>query len=104
MRVPWSISRRPDYLSEAFALLAGWARQGREIHRSLALDDSQHAAFTERITVIADVLQIRPRVHRHDGHTLIRLHSPDEALHPGTVAMAARIEDVYRAVTEEPDR
>ena len=56
MRVPWSVSRRPDYLSDALALLDGWTRQGREIHRALPLDDSQHAALTERITVLADVL------------------------------------------------
>lgn len=98
MRVPWSVNRRPDYLTEAFALLDGWIRQGCEIRRALSLDDSQHAALTERITVIADVLQVRPSVERRGGSTLIRLRSPDDALHAGTVAMAARIEDAYRAV------
>ncbi|GGK16681.1 hypothetical protein GCM10010124_06630 [Pilimelia terevasa] len=104
MRVPWSVSRRPDYLSDALALLAGWTRQGREIQRALPLDDSQHAALTERITVLADVLQVRPHVHRHDGCTLIRLLSPDDALNAVTVAMAARIENAYKVVTETPER
>ncbi|HEX5740088.1 MAG TPA: 4a-hydroxytetrahydrobiopterin dehydratase [Pilimelia sp.] len=102
MRVPWSIGRRPDYLAEALELLAGWTRQGCEIHRRLALDDSQHAALTERVSVIADALQIRPHILRRDGHTLIRLHSPDDRLHAGTVTLAARIEAAYRVVTAGP--
>ena len=60
-----------DYLSDAFALLAGWRRDGEEINRTLRIDDAQHAALTERITIIADALGVRPthppprRQHAH---------------------------------------
>jgi len=60
-----------DYLSDAFALLAGWRRDGVEINRVFRIDDAQHAALTERIKIIADALQVRPRIYRRDGQTLI---------------------------------
>jgi pterin-4a-carbinolamine dehydratase len=89
----------PDYLADALALLAGWTREGREIRRTLHLDDAQHAALTERIKVVADALQIRPHIRRLDGYTQIRLGSSDDpALSSTQVALAARIEDAYRSV------
>lgn len=92
--------RRGDYLSEAFGLLSGWTRNGREISRTLELDDQQHAALTERIKVAADALQLRPQISRHNHETRIRLGvPPGGALTAGEVTMAARIEDAYRAVT-----
>jgi pterin-4a-carbinolamine dehydratase len=89
-----------DYLSDALNLLAGWTRDGREIKRTLPLDETQHAALTERIKVVSDALQIRPQIRRSEGHTQIKLGTPDgDALTAGEVALAARIEDAYRAVT-----
>ncbi|MBX6358229.1 MAG: 4a-hydroxytetrahydrobiopterin dehydratase [Micromonosporaceae bacterium] len=96
-------STRPsrDYLSDALALLAGWTRDGRTLWRSLPLDDTQHAALTERIKVVADALQVSPQIRRQDGHTQIRLGSPDgNGPTAGEVTLAARIEDAYRTVTE----
>jgi pterin-4a-carbinolamine dehydratase len=100
VRALWSSGHQRDYLSDALALLAGWTRDGREIKRTLLLDDSEHAALTERIKVVADALQLRPDIRRLNGHTQIRLGSPEEtALTPGEVALAARIEDAYRTIT-----
>ena len=90
-----------DYLSDALALLGGWSHEGRELKRVLRLDDAQHAALTERVKVVADALQLRPNIRRLDGYTQIRVGTPSGALTAGEVTLAARIEDVYRAVTAE---
>ena len=89
----------PDYLSDALTVLAGWAREGREIKRVLRIDDAQHAALTERIKVFADALQVRPSVRRLDGYTQITVCPEGAALTAGEVTLAARIEDAYRSVT-----
>ena len=78
MRALWSNGHQRDYLSDALALLAGWTRDGREIKRTLRLDETQHAALTERIKVVADALQLRPEIRRQNGQTQIRLGSPDD--------------------------
>lgn len=88
-----------DYLSDALALLGGWTHEGREIKRVLRLDDAQHAALTERVKIVADALQLRPSIRRLDGYTQIRVGTPTGALTAGEVTLAARIEDVYRAIT-----
>jgi len=89
-----------DYLNDALRVLAGWIREGCEIKRTLRLDDAQHAALTERIMVLADAVQLRPHIRRLNGHTQIRLDTPDSpALTAGQVALAARIEDAYRSIT-----
>jgi pterin-4a-carbinolamine dehydratase len=91
---------RGDYLADAFTLLTGWTRSDRDITRTLPLDETQHAAFTERIKVVADALQLQPEIRRGDGETRIRLSRPDGAgLTAGEVTMAARIEDAYRTIT-----
>jgi pterin-4a-carbinolamine dehydratase len=88
-----------DYLSDALALLGGWTRDGVQLRRELACDDSQHAALTERIKVAADTLSIHPMIRRVDGHTQICLGARDgDALTHGEVTLAARIEDFYRTV------
>lgn len=100
MRAPWGKQEGLDYLSDALTLLAGWRRDGREIQRTLRLDDSEHAALTERIKVAADTLQVRPDIRRLDGHTQIRVEAADgNALTAGEVTLAARIEAAYRAIT-----
>lgn len=100
MRAPWSTPSGSDYLSDALTQLAGWTRDDREITRTLPLDDTQHAALTERIKVVADALQIQPEIRRFDGQTRIRLSTPAGAgLTAGEVTMAARIEDAYRTIT-----
>jgi len=100
MRARWSDEHR-DYLSDALALLQGWTHDGEEIRRTLHLDESQHAALTERMKVVADALQVRPDVRRLDGRTQIRLRTPDgSALSAGEVTLAARIEDLYRTITD----
>jgi 4a-hydroxytetrahydrobiopterin dehydratase len=92
-----------DYLNDALALLGGWTRDGVQLRRDLACDDSQHAALTERIKVAADTLHIRPRIRRINGHTQICLGSQDgTAITDGEVTLAARIEDFYRTVLERP--
>jgi pterin-4a-carbinolamine dehydratase len=88
-----------DYLSDALALLTGWTREGREIRRTLRLDDAQHAALTERVKVVADALQLRPSIRRLNGYTQIEVGTPTGALTAGEVTLAARIEDVYRSLT-----
>jgi pterin-4a-carbinolamine dehydratase len=89
-----------DYLTDALTLLDGWIREGREFRRTLRLDESQHAALTERIKVVADALQLCPQVRRRDGDTQIRLCTPDDgALSDGEVTLAARIEAMYQTIT-----
>jgi pterin-4a-carbinolamine dehydratase len=88
-----------DYLTDALTLLDGWIREGREFRRTLRLDESQHAALTERIKVVADALQLCPQVRRMDGDTQIRLCTPDDgALSDGEVTLAARIEAMYERI------
>jgi len=90
---------RFDYLTDALGLLHGWTRDGVQLKRVLACDDSQHAALTERIKVAADTLRIRPAIHRTDGHTQICLGSGEsDVITDGQVTLAARIEDAYRTV------
>ncbi len=89
-----------DYLNDALALLHGWSRDGREIRRTLQLDDCQHAALTERMKIVADALQVRPEVRRLDGRTQIRVRGTGPALSDGEVTLAARIEGLYRTITE----
>lgn len=105
MRALWrGRAKQHDYLSDALTLLAGWTREGAHIQRTLTLDDAQHAALTERVKIIADVLHLRPEIRRLDGHTRIRVAPGDgEAISDGEVTLAARIEDVYRAVTAPAD-
>lgn len=100
MRALWSGGHQRDYLNDALAQLGGWTRDGRELKRILRLDDTQHAALTERVKVAADALQLRPDIRRLNGHTQIRLGSPDDtSLTAGEVTLAARIEDAYRIIT-----
>lgn len=101
MRALWrGRAERGDYLSDALTLLAGWTRDGTHIQRILTLDDAQHAALTERVKIIADVLHLRPEIRRIDGRTRIRVGPADGGtITDGEVTLAARIEDVYRAVT-----
>lgn len=82
--------------------MTGWTREGEQIRRTLVMDDTQHAALTERVKVVADALHLRPEISRRDGRTQIRVgHGDGEPLTEGEVLLAARIEDVYRAVTGE---
>ena len=89
-----------DYLADALSLLKGWTRDGRDFRRVLRLDDAQHAALTERLKIAADALQLRPAVLRIDGDTQIRLMSNEDRITQGEVALAARIEDLYRTITD----
>ncbi|GAA0945278.1 4a-hydroxytetrahydrobiopterin dehydratase [Virgisporangium aurantiacum] len=100
MRVRRSDKGRRDYLVDAFALLQGWTRDGHEMRRTLPLDDSQHAALTESMKVAADALQLRAEARRLDGHTQIRVPTPEGGgLSDSEVALAARIEDLYKRIT-----
>jgi len=100
MRVPWRDDSPRDYLSDALALLAGWSRDDRQIKRVFQLDDGQHSALIERISVVADALGLRPSVRRLDGYTQIMVGFPTGgALTAAEVTLAARIEDAYRTVT-----
>ncbi len=99
MRARRQRADRSDYLTDALTLLSGWTREGVQIKRELACDESQHAALTERIKVAADTLHIRPRIRRANGHTQICLGDRDgDAITEGEVTLAARIEDFYRTV------
>lgn len=100
IRALWQGRVAKDQVSDALTLLDGWTREDRQLKRTLALDDSQHAALTERIKVFADTLHLRPKIHRIDGQTQIRLDAQDDAgIGEGEVTLAARIEDAYRTVT-----
>jgi pterin-4a-carbinolamine dehydratase len=89
-----------DDLRDALGQLKEWMGDSRELRRSMRLDDSDHAALTERMTVVADALQIRPDVRRLDGVTQICLRTPDGGpLTAAEVRLAARIEDAYRSIT-----
>lgn len=100
MRALWNSRTGRDYLTDALALLTGWTHHGRQIERTLVLDETEHAALTERIKVAADALHLRPEIRRRDGQTRIRLGARDgEKITEGEVTLAARIEDAYRTVT-----
>jgi 4a-hydroxytetrahydrobiopterin dehydratase len=100
MRAPWRDESGGDSLNDALTLLAGWSREGREIKRTLRIDDAQHAALTERVKVVADALQLQPTIRRLNGYTQIQLGTPDgDGPTAGEVALAARIEDAYRTIT-----
>jgi 4a-hydroxytetrahydrobiopterin dehydratase len=86
-------------LRDVLAQLKGWVRDARELRRTLRLDESEHAALTERIKVVSDALQLHPNIRRHNGQTQITL----QAAEGGTVTadevrLAARIEDIYQSV------
>jgi pterin-4a-carbinolamine dehydratase len=99
LRVPWRDDSRRDYLTDALTLLSGWSRDDRQIKRVFQLDDAQHAALTERISVVADALQLRPSIRRLDGYTQIMVSfAAGGGLTAGEVTLAARIEDAYRTV------
>ncbi|RKN17866.1 pterin dehydratase [Micromonospora musae] len=100
MRALFNGRAKQDYLSDALTLLPGWTRDGEQIRRTLVIDDSQHAALTERVKVVADALHLRPEISRRVDHTLIRVGHGNTPLSEGEVLLAARIEDAYRAVTE----
>ena len=100
MRALFNSRAKHDYLSDALTLLTGWTREGEQIRRTLVIDDTQHAALTERVAVVADALRLRPEISRRDSETQIRLgHDDGEPLTEGEVLLAARIEDAYCAVT-----
>jgi 4a-hydroxytetrahydrobiopterin dehydratase len=86
-----------DDLRDALGQLKEWVVDAREIRRTMRLDETQHAALTERIQVVADACELRPDVRRLDGLTQVRLRMGG-ALTAGEVRLAARIEDAYRAV------
>ncbi len=91
--------RRED-LRDALAQLTGWVREARELRRSLRLDESQHAALTERIKVVADALQVHPDIRRQNGQTQITLRTADGGpVTADEVRLAARIEDIYHVVS-----
>jgi 4a-hydroxytetrahydrobiopterin dehydratase len=97
MGAVWKRDRQRDYLSDALAQLTGWTRDGDCLKRTLQLDDSQHAVLTERISVAADALGVRPQIRRLDGRTQIKLCADDHdtPLTPDQVTLAARVEAVY---------
>jgi 4a-hydroxytetrahydrobiopterin dehydratase len=89
---------REDF-RDALGQLKEWVREARELRRTMRLDESEHAALTERVKVVADALQLHPDIRRQNGQTQITLH----AVEGGTVTadevrLAARIEDIYHAV------
>ena len=89
-----------DDLRDALGQLKEWTGDAREIRRSMRLDETQHAALTERIQVVAEACELRPNVRRRNGLTEVCLRTPDGgALTAGEVTLAARIEDAYRKVT-----
>ncbi|KAB1152871.1 4a-hydroxytetrahydrobiopterin dehydratase [Micromonospora sp. DT46] len=100
MRALFSSRSKHDYLDDALTLLPGWIREGEQIRRTLVIDDSQHAALTERVKVVADALHLRPEISRLADQTRIRVGHGNAPLTEGEVLLAARIEDAYRAVTQ----
>lgn len=88
-----------DDVRDALDQLSEWTGDAGEIRRTMRIDDTEHAALTERVKVVADALELRPDVRRLDGCTQIRLRTPDGGSLTATeVRLAARIEDAYRTV------
>jgi 4a-hydroxytetrahydrobiopterin dehydratase len=86
-------------LRDALGQLTEWVKDPRELRRTLRLDESEHAALTERVKVVSDVLQIHPDMRRQNGVTQICVRHPDGgALTADEVRLAARIEDAYRSI------
>ncbi|MDM4720675.1 4a-hydroxytetrahydrobiopterin dehydratase [Micromonospora sp. WMMA1363] len=100
LRLLFSGRAKPDYLSDALTLLPGWTREGEQIRRTLVLDDSQHAALTERIKVVSDALRVRPEISRRADRTQIQVGHGNAPLTEGEVLLAARIEDAFRTVAD----
>lgn len=88
-----------DFLDDALAQLAGWSGDQHEIRRTFEIDDAEHVNLAERAKIFADALRLRPDIRRTEGRTLIRIRDDDTGLTARQVALAARIEDAYRAVT-----
>lgn len=87
-------------LRDALGQLKEWVGDAGEIRRTMRLDESEHAALTERIKVVADALDVHPDVRRLNGVTQVCLRSPNGgSLTAGEVRLAARIDDAYRSVT-----
>ncbi len=87
-------------LRDALGQIKEWIGDAREIRRTMRLDETEHAALTERIKVVADALEVRPDVRRLDGYTQVCLRTSDGGvLTADEVNLAARIEDAYRSVT-----
>jgi 4a-hydroxytetrahydrobiopterin dehydratase len=102
MSAVWKRHRRRDYLTDALSQLTGWTRDGDCLKRTLALDDSQHAVLTERISVAADAFGVRPQIRRLDGRTQIKLCADESGLlTTAEVGLAARVEAAYQALTEQ---
>jgi pterin-4a-carbinolamine dehydratase len=90
-------------LRDALGQLKEWIGDSSEIRRTMHLDETEHAALTERIKVVADALELRPDVRRLNGYTQVCLRTRDGgALTGDEVSLAARIEDLYRSVTASP--
>ncbi len=88
-----------DDLRDVLGLLKDWIGDAGEIRRTMRLDETEHAALTERIKVVADALQVRPDVRRRNGFTEVRLRTPNgDSLTSGEVNLAARIENAYRSI------
>jgi hypothetical protein len=88
-----------DFLRDALSRLTGWSGNGQEIRRTFEIDESQHADLTERAKVFADALSLRADIRRVGGCTQVRIYDPGNGLTAREVALAARIEDAYRRVT-----
>jgi len=87
-------------LRDALGQLKEWVSDAGEIRRTMRLNESEHAALTERIKVVADALEVQADVRRQGGVTQVCLRSPNgRTLTAGEVRLAARIEDAYRSVT-----
>lgn len=98
----WGRRGNTDAVSEALSVLTEWTRDGRQLRRTLALSEAQHAALTERVKVVADALRVRPVIRRINGHTQIALGSRDgDPLTESDITLAARIEDAYRAIIRD---
>jgi pterin-4a-carbinolamine dehydratase len=86
-------------LRDALGQLTEWIKDPRELRRSLPIDETEHAALTERVKVVADVLQRHPDMRRQNGVTLISVRHPEGgSLTADEVRLAARIEDAYRSI------
>ena len=93
-----------DDLRDALGQLTEWTGDTQELRRTMRLDETEHAALSERIKVVSDALQVLPMVRRLNGFTQVCLRTTDGGvLTAGEVRLAARIEDAYRAVTTTPD-
>jgi len=90
---------------DALSRLAGWTGDTGGIGRTFKLSHSEHSEVTERVKVCSDAMNHRPAIRRTGEQTEVWLTTTDEGgVTEYDIALAARINDIVRVVTEDDAR